>query len=105
MRLNRYINEADMHHEDFYGSLMMMFKSWKRKDIFTWEVKDNLKKVVAALEIMKPTNVEHYPTTEISNDVYLFEFSGNNIVTAFAKTSNTVHIQRLSYRDFRKFFK
>jgi len=105
MRLTRHLNEADMHHEDFFGSLMRMFKSWKRKDIFTWEVKDDLKKVVAALEIMKPTNVKHHPATKVSGDTYLFEFPGNNIVTAFTKTSNTVHIQRLSYKDFRKFFK
>ena len=104
MRLDKYINESNAH-EDFYDSLMRMFKSWKRKDIFVWEVKDNLKKVVAALEIMKPINVVHTPATKVSNDTYLFEFPGNNIVTAFAKTPNTVHVQRLSYKDFRKFFK
>jgi hypothetical protein len=82
-----------------------MFKNWKRKDIFTWEVKSDLKSVVAALEIMKPSNVVHTPATDVSNDTYLFEFPRNNIVTAFAKTSNTVHVQRLSYKDFRKYFK
>ena len=97
--LHSAINEADMHHEDFFDSLMRMFKSWKRKDIFVWEVKDDLKKVVAALEIMKPINVRHDPPA------YLFEFPGNNIVTAYQKTPNIVHIQRLSYKDFRKFFK
>ena len=98
MKLNKYINEANAH-EDFYDSLMRMFKNWKRKDIFIWEVKDDLKKVVAALEIMKPTNIRHEPPA------YLFEFPGNNIVTAYQKTPRIVHIQRLSYKDFRKFFK